>query len=277
MAARYVDTANIVAQGQSFYTGLLPGSYEKGGAGGGSNVMGKGSGGSAGVSADRTGSEAAGQSIKDYKGGGSFLGKQQPTDSDLLGQIAKNTAGGQGGQAVAFPSPGPRGPRGAPGAPGTPGYTGGTQGQPPPRQTPSSRGVTIDADSKEIGPGSATPKALGPPSPLAADKIMPQTERLKWAAAGLPNPPNRSGQNPFGHDKGQGMGSLIPGAPSGGVGQGTRTPQGLGTGQRPQHGSVQGRASTRSHTRQSGVQASATQQSIPFPNMANSTNRSLNF
>ena len=38
MAARYVDTANIVAQGQSFYTGLLPGSYEKGGGGGGSNA-----------------------------------------------------------------------------------------------------------------------------------------------------------------------------------------------------------------------------------------------
>ena len=257
MAARYVDTANIVAQGQSFYTGLLPGSYEKGGAGGGSNVMGTGSGGSAGVSADRTASEAAGQSIKDYKGGGSFLGKQQPTDSELLGQIAKNTAGGQGGQAVAFPSPGPRGtrgtpgtpgtpgPRGTPGTPGTPGYTGGTQGQPPPRQTPSSRGVTIDADSKEITTGSS-PKALNP-----APKAL----------------------NPGA----QGLGAMIPGAPSGGVDQVTRTPQGLGTGQRPQHGSVQGRASTRSHTRQSGVQASATQQSIPFPNMANSTNRSLNF
>jgi hypothetical protein len=148
----------------------------------------------------------------------------------------------------------------------------------------STRGVTTDADSKEITTGSS-PKALGPaPKALnpgtqhqAADKIMPQAERLKWAGAGLPNPPNSSGQNPFGHDKVQGMGSMIPGAPFGGVGQGTRTPQGLGTGQKPQHGPVQSIASSRSHTRQSGVQQSATQQSIPFPNTPNSTNRSLNF
>jgi hypothetical protein len=33
----------------------------------------------------------------------------------------------------------------------------------------------------------------------AADRLMPQAERLKWAAAGLPNPPQRSGTNPVGY------------------------------------------------------------------------------
>jgi hypothetical protein len=240
MAARYVNTENVAAQGQSFYTGLLPGSYEKGGGTGGSNVMGKGSGGSAGVTADRTASDAAKKSIAGYPKGGTILGKQPTTDSDLLEQIAKNTAGGQGGQGGQGGniSAGPRGTPGAPGAQGAPGYTGGAQGQPPPRQVASSRGGTIDADSEEITTGSS-PKALGPGA--------------------------------------QGLGSMIPGAPFGGTGQGTRTPQGLGTGQKPQHGPVQSIASSRSHTRQSGVQQSATQQSIPFPNMPNSTNRSLNF
>jgi hypothetical protein len=57
MAARYVNPDNVTAQGQYFYTGLLPGSYDTAGAGGG-NVYGAGSGGSAGVSADRTGSDS---------------------------------------------------------------------------------------------------------------------------------------------------------------------------------------------------------------------------
>jgi len=58
MAARYVNPDNVTAQGQYFYTGLLPGSYDTKGAGGG-NVYGAGSGGSAGVSADRTGSDSS--------------------------------------------------------------------------------------------------------------------------------------------------------------------------------------------------------------------------
>jgi hypothetical protein len=58
MAARYVNPDNVTAQGQYFYTGLLPGSYDTAGAGGG-NVYGAGSGGSAGVSADRTGSDSS--------------------------------------------------------------------------------------------------------------------------------------------------------------------------------------------------------------------------
>ena len=57
MAARYVNPDNVTAQGQYFYTGLLPGSYDTGGTGGG-NVYGAGSGGSAGVAADRTGSDS---------------------------------------------------------------------------------------------------------------------------------------------------------------------------------------------------------------------------
>ena len=253
MAARYVDTANIVAQGQSFYTGLLPGSYEKGGGGGGgSNVMGRGSGGSAGVSADRTASEAAGQSFKEYRAGGSIFPGGGESDTDRIVKAIE----GQNGQALPTPDPA----------------------------------------LKDDDPGLS--QRFGGDDPEAADSLMPQSERVKWAAAGLPNPPNAPGQqNPFGHDKG------LPW----GTNQAPKTDPGpMGTGQKPQHGSVQGlastrshtrqpgvqqsipqqaipslsvsgAASTRSHTRQSGVQQSATQQSIPFPNMPNSTNRALNF
>jgi len=87
MAARYVNPTNVVAQGQDFYTGLpaqdqqkagsgpglasrpqqqagsgpglASGSYSGHGGGGGGNVMGRGSGGSAGVAADRTGSDSS--------------------------------------------------------------------------------------------------------------------------------------------------------------------------------------------------------------------------
>ena len=58
MAARYVNPDNIAAQGQYFYTGLLPGSYDVGRTSGGANVYGAGSGGSAGVSPDYTGADA---------------------------------------------------------------------------------------------------------------------------------------------------------------------------------------------------------------------------
>ena len=248
MAARYVNPENVAAQGQSFYTGLQPGSYEQGGGGGGSNVMGKGSGGSAGVSADRTGSDAAQQSITGYPDGGSFLGKKAMSDTDRIVKAIE----GQGGDDI--PSAGPKPQDGGEGGASTSNlggggqWVGGEQGKPPPRWTPSSRGDVLDADSKEIGPGSS-PKALGPGS---------ATPKALGPGA-------------------QGLGAMIPGAPFGGAGQGTRTPQGLGTGQKPQHGPVQSIASSRSHTRQSGVQQSATQQSIPFPNMPNSTNRSLNF
>lgn len=57
MAARYVNPDNVTAQGQYFYTGLLPGSYDSQGGRAG-NVYGAGSGGSAGVSPDYTGADA---------------------------------------------------------------------------------------------------------------------------------------------------------------------------------------------------------------------------
>ena len=248
MAARYVNTDNIAAQGQSFYTGLLPGSYEKGGASGGSNVMGKGSGGSAGVTADRTASDAAKQSIEGYPKGGSIFDKPAEEKDPVTVNV--------------FPSPDGRdGQAGRDGRDGRdaepPGWVGGEQGRPPPTPVNATRGVTIDADSKEITTGSP-PKALNPGS--ATPKAVTGSAAPKALGPGA-----------------QGLGSMIPGAPFGGVGQGTRPQQGLGTGQKPQHGPVQSIASSRSHTRQSGVQQSATQQSIPFPNMPNSTNRSLNF
>ena len=73
MAARYVNPQNVAAQGQAFYTGLLPGSYDQGGPTGGKNVYGAGGGGSAGVTADRTASEAT--SVSEYKPKGHSLEK----------------------------------------------------------------------------------------------------------------------------------------------------------------------------------------------------------
>ncbi len=228
MAARYADAANIVAQGQSFYTGLLPGSYENTGGALKGNVYGKGSGGSANVTADRTGSEAAALSIGDYKA------KAGPTPASILkaGEVPSDT----------------------------------------------------DRIVAAIGRG---PINRGPDD---------------GGAAPLPNPGGRGG----GQASGQGLGDLIPGGWPQHQGQNPFGQNPMGTGQKPQHGSVQGlastrshtrqpgvqqsipqqaipslsvsgAASTRSHTRQSGVQQSATQQSIPFPNMPNSTNRSLKF
>ena len=78
MAARYVNPDNVTAQGQYFYTGLLPGSYDTGGAGGG-NVYGAGSGGSAGVAADRTGSDS--KKTWAYQSNWKFSGK---TDTDKI-------------------------------------------------------------------------------------------------------------------------------------------------------------------------------------------------
>ena len=249
MAARYADAANIVAQGQSFYTGLLPGSYENTGGVLKGNVYGKGSGGSANVTADRTGSEAAALSIGDYKAKAGptpasiFKPGEEPSDTDRI----VNAIG--------------RGPinRGPTGGVPTPDPTGGV-----PTPDPTQKGGDPAAD--DGGPG--LPERFGGDAPEAAEALMPQAERLKWAAGGLPNPPQRSGTNPFGDYKGLPWGTNQ--APS-------TDPGPMGTGQKTQHRSVQGMASTRTHTRQPGVQASATQQSIPFPSMPNSTNRSLKF
>ncbi len=236
MAARYADAANIVAQGQSFYTGLLPGSYENIGGVLKGNVYGKGSGGSANVTADRTGSEAAALSIGDYKA------KAGPTPASIL------KAGNEPSDTDRIVEAIRRGPTG-----------GGV-----PNPDPTQKGGDPAAD--DGGPG--LPERFGGDAPEAAEALMPQAERLKWAAGGLPNPPQRSGTNPFGDYKGLPWGTNQ--APS-------TDPGPMGTGQKTQHRSVQGMASTRAHTRQPGVQASATQQSIPFPSMPNSTNRSLKF
>ena len=233
MAARYVDPGNVVAQGQSFYTGLLPGSYEKGaGGGGGSNVYGKGSGGSAGVSADRTASEAGTKSIKDYKAGGSFLGTQPMTDSDRLDKIAKNTAPGGQGSPLPTPAPGGQGVGALiPGGPAEP------EGENPFGQNQM---------------GSKAAKAAGTAVGLGVQGVV--TTKTGKPILGKMAGATASKVTEHGVEK---MGKKL--------------------GESPIGRSVQRMASTRAHTRQPGVQQSATQQSIPFPNMANSTDRSLNF
>ena len=104
MAARYVNPDNVTAQGQYFYTGLLPGSYDTGGAGGG-NVYVAGSGGSAGVAADRTGSDSS--KTWDYKANFSLnfgrmtnpptSGKKDPSDGGEAPPRGKRTPVGNGG------------------------------------------------------------------------------------------------------------------------------------------------------------------------------------
>ena len=370
MAARYADAANIVAQGQSFYTGLLPGSYENTGGALKGNVYGKGSGGSANVTADRTGSEAAALSIGDYKAKAGptpasiLKAGEEPSDTDRI--VAAIRRGPDGGGAAPLPNPGGRGGGQASGqglGDLIPGGWPQHQGQNPFGQNPMGTGQKPqhqggDPAADDGGPG--LPERFGGDDPEAAEALMPQAERLKWAAAGLPNPPNAPGQqNPFGRDTltaGKGMGALIPGAPAKSKSPRTRTPeqqaartakaredretvnkanamggidtlvpaadlkfgmeevtkskgptdyikdstmgQWSGSVQRrastraqtrqpgvqqsiPQQAipslSVSGAASTRSHTRQSGVQQSATHKSFLYPNMANSTNRALNF
>jgi hypothetical protein len=144
MAARYVNPDNVTAQGQYFYTGLLPGSYDTKGAGGG-NVYGAGSGGSAGVSADRTGSDSrktwdyqskwqkpAGKSDKDEILDAIAAGKGDPPDGGEDPPRGRRKGGGRdpyGPTSVGTPTDGAttRG-MGAPlgigtGLPGGPGTT----------------------------------------------------------------------------------------------------------------------------------------------------------
>ena len=238
MAARYVDTANIVAQGQSFYTGLLPGSYDKGGGGGGgSNVMGRGSAGNAGVGADRTGSTAAMQSITDYKGGKSIF-KDNTSDADRVIKAIKE--GPDGPQ----PLPGPSGPQGQNPAPGLP--WGQNQGP----VTAPQGGMGTGKKTQHQGGGTSkvlgTAVGAGVGTYVGGQTGNPALGRAAGVASGA--------IATHGFEK---MGDKLSESPIG--------------------RSVQRMASTRSHTRQPGVQQSATQQSIPFPNLANSTDRSLNF
>jgi hypothetical protein len=152
MAARYVNPDNIAAQGQYFYTGLLPGSYDTGGAGGG-NVYGAGSGGSGGGVPDRTGSDSkktwdyqskwqlpAGRSDKDeildaIKGKGD-PGPGDPGPGDPGPPVGRRKGAGRepyGPTSVGTPGGATTGGMGAPlgtgtGLPGGPGTTPGAAG-----------------------------------------------------------------------------------------------------------------------------------------------------
>jgi len=117
MAARYVNPENVAAQGQSFYTGLHPVQYESG-TGGGSNVMGAGSGGQAGVTADRSGADAGrawnyppihiavkrddyrGRSDDDGEGGGLEGGGQFMKDAASMAKDVGAVLGRAGKQAA---------------------------------------------------------------------------------------------------------------------------------------------------------------------------------
>ena len=110
MAARYVNPDNITAQGQYFYTGLPPGSYDTGSAGGG-NVYGAGSGGSGGGVPDRTGSDSS--KTWDYKANIS-LNFGRMTNPPTSGKTDPSGTGGDGGggtgpqHPVSIPTPGRR-------------------------------------------------------------------------------------------------------------------------------------------------------------------------
>ncbi len=105
MAARYVNPDNITAQGQYFYTGLPPGSYDSQGGRGASNVYGAGSGGSAGVSPDYTGADAG----KSWNYPTSFEIKLPIWDKDFGSPLAGTGGDGGGGtgppHGVTLPDP----------------------------------------------------------------------------------------------------------------------------------------------------------------------------
>ena len=257
MAARYVNPANVVAQGQSFYTGLQPGSFEQSGGARTGNVMGAGSGGSAGVSADRTASEAT--SISDYKPGTGHLGtlltagdKAKPTEVTIAGQ-----GGGVGGNTTGGNLPGGPGPGGQP-----------PQGQNPAGGTPAG-GPNDDLLTPDAPPAQ---RPTGPVSdPYRKPKGAGGTTKAMGTAVGAGVGTYVTGQT------GNPALGRAAGVASGAIATHGFEKMGEKLSESPAGRAVQGRASTRSHTRQPGVQQSATQQSIPFPNMPNSTNRSLTF
>jgi len=250
MAARYVDTANIVAQGQSFYTGLLPGSYEQqaGGAPRGGNVYGKGSGGSAGVTADRTASEAAGMSIahKAQKGPtpGSIFGfDSDESDADrVIGAIKQGPDNPNYGGVQTPIQPGPAGQGGQ----------GGQGGQAGPLPTPIAKPTRSTSTRTPQQQAARTAKAREDRETVNKATAMGGIDTLVPAADlkfGMEEVTKSKGPTDYIKDSTMGQWS----------------------------GSVQRRASTRAQTRQAGVQQSATHKSFLYPNMANSTNRSLNF
>jgi hypothetical protein len=309
MAARYVNPQNVVAQGLSFYTGLVPGSYEQGGGAGGKNVMGAGHGGSAGIGADRTASDAAVKSIKNYAPGGSIF---KPKTSELASNTAAlkaNTAGGSpgGGQpssAGAKPSGG--GTPGATGATGPGGFAPDslaarmrasvnvpprpTPAAPPPHSALTARGRSGASPVSPTRPahphlgrkdGGASPMVSRhgpgkvPPGPVTHDPSVGGWNPAKSSNAVLPsgnNPRSGSGWNTDpSTDSFAGMNTLGVGIAN------SNAFQALQRSKTPSTMRVQNKASSRSHTRQPGVQQSATHANVPFPNIGNSTIRSPSY
>lgn len=210
MAARYVNPSNVVAQGQDFYTGLgapdqqkagsgpglasrtqqmagtgpglSSGSYTGHGGGGGTNVMGRGSGGSAGVGADRTGSDSS---------------KSWNYKPQLNIQIARDEEKGRGGEkpdptadprgGTSNPTPGPTPSTGRPRRPQQPAQEGEFVDGPEFPQL--GRGI-IDAPSWERGnedalrsgeqpalTGTTTPSLSGPVQPRQLVQEVPSSRR----------------------------------------------------------------------------------------------------
>ena len=312
MAARYVNPQNVVAQGLSFYTGLVPGSYEQGGAAGGKNVMGAGHGGSAGIDADRTASDAAVKSIKNYAPGGSIF---KPKTSELdrnTAALAANTAN--------RPSQGPQGPQGPPNAGPKPPGGGGPGGNPsaafvaqmrasvnvPPRPTPAAppphsaltargrSGASPVSPTRPAQPllgrkgGDASPMvsrhgSTVPPQPVGYNPL-PQKHFSQGGSAWNPakssnavlpsgnSPTSGSGRNTDpSTDSFAGMNPIGVGIAN------SNAFQALQRAKTPSSMRVQNKASSRAHTRQPGVQQSATHANVPFPNIGNSTIRSPSY
>ena len=169
MAARYVNPDNITAQGQYFYTGLPPGSYDVGRSGG-SNVYGAGSGGSAGVSPDYTGADAG----KSWN---------YPTSFEIKLPIWDKDHGmGDGG--------GTQGPPGTPNPTPTPTPTPGRR-----RRVPVSN-AGPPAKPKWEDPTGGLPSAERPQLPMTIDPIpqLPSAERPQIAM-------NSQGENPAQGDR----------------------------------------------------------------------------
>lgn len=169
MAARYVNPDNITAQGQYFYTGLPPGSYDVGRAGGGANVYGAGSGGSAGVSPDYTGADAG----KSWN---------YPTSFEIKLPVWDKDHGlGDGG--------GTQGPQGPPGTPGTP--TPVTPVSPGRRRMPARARHPMRQRTPALVGGPPALPALSGPDPMEA---LPSAERPQIAM-------NSQGENPAQGDR----------------------------------------------------------------------------
>ena len=315
MAARYVNPQNVVAQGLSFYTGLVPGSYENVGASGSRNVYAAGGGGSAGVTADRTASEAT--SFSEYQpkhrsGLEKTLNKQMPWEKEPPPEVRIASGGsgsGSGSGSGGIPSagskpPGGGGPGGNPSAafvaqmrasvnvPPRP-----TPAAPPPHSALTARGRSGASPVSPTRPaqpllgrkdGDASPMvsrhgSTVPPQPVGYNPLpqkpfgqgQPAWNPAKSSNAVLPSGNNpRSGSGRAGSDP-----SIDSFAGMNPIGVGIANSNAFQALQRAKTTSsmrVQNKASSRAHTRQPGVQQSATQQSIPFPNIGNSTNRTIN-